>query len=265
MPRRAALSLACACICAVVGLPAGAQATQSARLSATLTPEHLGQGTTIGFRLRIVVAAGKIPPPLTEVNLRYPDNLGIATSGLGLATCATATLEALGPEGCPSESVMGTGSVVAEIPIGPEIVYESAPVTIFRAPTENGQIALLLYANGASPVNAQLVLPSLLLSATAPFGGRVQIGVPVVPSLPDSPDVAVVELNTTLGPLGVTYYEREHGRTIAYQPKGLQLPDSCPRGGFPFAAELSFVDGSATTAHTLVACPRSRDRRRAHS
>ena len=29
---------------------------------------------------------------------------------------------------------MGSGSAIAEIPIGPEIVHESAPVTIFRAP-----------------------------------------------------------------------------------------------------------------------------------
>jgi hypothetical protein len=263
-PARAAVLLACIG-CAGVCLPATAGAAQSASLAATLTPEHLGQGTTIGFSLRIATAGGKIPPPLTEVDLRYPNDLGIATSGLGLATCSAATLEALGPNGCPPDSVMGIGNVVAEIPIGPEIIDESAPVTIFRAPTENGQIALLLYANGANPVDAQLVLPSLLLAATAPFGGSVKIGVPLVPSLPDSPDVAVVRLTTTLGPLGITYYEREHGRTIGYQPKGLLLPDKCPRGGFPFAAQLSFVDGSATAARTTVPCPDATHRRRAHS
>jgi hypothetical protein len=262
-PARAAVLLACVCVCAGVCLPATAGAAQTASLAATLTPEHLGRGTTIGFSLRVATAAGKVPPPLTEVDLRYPQDLGIATSGLGLATCSTAMLEALGPQGCPSDSVMGIGNAVAEIPVGPEIVYESAPVTIFRAPTENGQIGLLLYANGAYPVDAQLVLPSLLLSATAPFGGLVHIGVPLVPSLPDSPDVAVVQLTTTLGPLGITYYEREHGRTIGYQPRGLQLPDRCPRGGFPFAAELSFVDGSTTAAHTVVPCPSAQRHRRA--
>jgi hypothetical protein len=84
-----------------------------ARLNATLTPEHLGEGTTIGFNLRILTTGGEIPPPLTEVDLRYPEDLGIATSGLGLATCATALLEAAGPQGCPAESVMGIGSAVA--------------------------------------------------------------------------------------------------------------------------------------------------------
>jgi hypothetical protein len=245
----------CLCLLTVACLPVATYAAQSAKLTATLTPEHLGRGTTIGFNFRIDSPPGKVPPPLTEIDLRYPNNLGVATSGLGLATCTAATLEASGPDGCPSESLMGIGSAVAAIPIGPEIVHETAPVTIFRAPTENGQIALLLYANGATPVDAQLVLPSLLLPASAPFGGRVQIGVPLVPSLPDTPDVAVVQLRTTLGPLGITYYERHHGHTVAYHPRGLQLPDSCPRGGFPFAAQLSFVDGSTAAAHTVVPCP----------
>jgi hypothetical protein len=258
--RVLALSALLACIC----LPATAVAAQpapTARLTATLTPEHLGEGTTIGFNLRIQTTGDAIPPPLTEVDLRYPQDLGIATSGLGLATCTTELLEAAGPLGCPSDSVMGIGSAVAEIPVGPEIVSETAPVTIFRAPTENGQIAMVLYADGVTPVDAQILLPSLLLPATAPFGGRVKIDVPLVPSLPDSPNVAVVRLTTTLGPLGITYYEREHGRTVAYRPRGLQLPDSCPRGGFPFAARLEFVGGSTATARAVVRCPGARRRR----
>jgi hypothetical protein len=254
-----AVSLVC-CVCVLP--PAAAYATQSVQLSATLTPERLGRGTTIGFNLQIDAPAGQVPPPLSAVDLRYPENLGIATSGLGLETCSVAIVEAFGAASCPSESVMGIGGVLAEIPVGPEIVHEYAPVTIFRAPDRNGQIALLLDADGLNPVDAQILLPSLLLPASAPFGGRVQIAVPLVPSLPDSPDVAVVQLTTTLGPLGITYYERVHGRAVAYHPRGLLLPDSCPRGGFPFAAELSFVDGTAASARTVVPCPGGERRRR---
>jgi hypothetical protein len=253
-----------ACISCCLAAAAAANAEQTVKLAATLTPEHLGHGTTIGFSFQIEEPPGQVPPPLTEVDLRYPENLGVATSGLGLATCSSGTLEAFGPTGCPSESLMGSGGAVAEIPIGPEIVHESAPVTIFRAPDKSGQIALLLYVDGGMPVDAQLVLPSLLLSAPAPFGGSVHIGVPLVPSLPDTPDVAVVQLTTTLGPLGVTYREQVHGHTIVYRPRGILLPDSCPRGGFPFAAELGFTDGSTATAHTVVPCPSEQRRRRTH-
>jgi hypothetical protein len=256
--RARALSLAAilAWAWAWAGLPATASAAQSVKLSATLTPEHLGQGTTIGFSFQIEAPAGAIPAPLTGINLRYPENLGVATSGLGLATCSAARIEAFGPHHCPADSVMGIGSTIAEFPVGLEIVHESAPVSIFRAPDQNGQLALLLYITAANPVGVQIALPSMLLPAAAPFGGSVQIGVPLVPSFPEAPDVAVVQLAATLGPLGITYYERVHDHTIAYHPQGVLLPEHCPRGGFPFAAELGFVDGSTASARTVVPCPR---------
>jgi hypothetical protein len=244
------------CVC----LPAAAGAIPRARLTATLTPEHLGGGTTVGFTLRVLTPTDTVPPPLTEVDLRYPRNLGFATSGLGLEPCAPARLEAFGPRGCPPDSVMGVGSAVAEIAVGPGIVHERAFLSVFRAPIENGRIAMIFYANGAAPLEARIQLPSLLLPAPAPFGGRVKIDVPLIPSLPETPDVAVVRLTTALGPLGVAAYEEEYGRTVAYRPRGVQLPDSCPRGGFPFAAQLSFLGGGSATARTVVACPGSHPR-----
>jgi hypothetical protein len=242
--------IACAC------LPTAAHATQSVRLHATLTPERLGQGTTIGFSFQIAAPDGRVPPPLTEVNIRYPSELAIALSGLGLATCTTEVLEESGPAGCPTDSLMGYGSALAEIPIGPEIFQETAQVTLVRAPVQDGHLALLFFANGASPVSTQIVFPGLILPAPTPFGGRIHIKVPLVPSLPAAPDVALVQLRTTLGPRHITYHENVHGRWVSYHPQGILLPNSCPRGGFPFAATLAFLDGSHATAHTTVPCPR---------
>jgi hypothetical protein len=253
--RRAGLPaviLVCACLAAT------AQATQSVTLHATLTPELLGQGTTVGFGFTIASPAGRVPAPLTGVDLRYPGNLGIALSGLGLATCSVEALEALGPEGCSAESRMGYGVALAEIQAGTEIIRETAPITVVRAPTQEGHLSLLFYADGGEPVSAQIVFAGSLLPATAPFGGSIHIRVPVVPSVPGAPDVAVVQVRSTLGPQHITYYERLHGRTVAYQPRGVVLPDSCPRGGFPFAADFTFIDGSHARAHTAVSCPRLR-------
>jgi hypothetical protein len=251
--RRAYPLLATALACAY--LPATTQAAPSVELNATLTPERLGQGTTIGFGFQIHTSTARVPPPLTEVTVSYPNNLGIALSGIGLATCTPSTLEQSGPDGCPSESLMGYGTALAEIPIGPEVVRELANVTLIRGPTEHGHLALLFYVDGETPVSAQLVLPGLLLPAAAPFGGHININVPLIPSVPEAPDVAVTELRTTLGPEHVTYHERVHGHWTSYHPKGILLPNSCPDGGFPFAAELHFQDGSHTRAHTTVPCP----------
>jgi hypothetical protein len=97
--------------------------------------------------------------------------------------------------------------------------------------------------------------------ASAPFGGKVSIGVPLVPTLPGAPYISVLELHATLGPHRVLYAEATNGRTLAYRPTGILLPPSCPRGGFPFAAQFSFNDGSIALAHTAVSCPARAGRR----
>ncbi len=239
--------LACAC------LPAAAHAAQSARLHVVFTPERLGRATTVEFGIQIAAAAHSVPPPLTALDVHYPENLGVAVSGLGLATCSQARLEALGPEGCPADSRMGQGSALAEIPIGPEIVRETAAVTIVRAPANDGRLALLFYANAVTPVNEQIVFPGQLFSA--PGRGGLHINVPLVPSLPGGPNVAIVGLHATLGPRGLTYYEHVRDKLISYHPNDILLPDHCPRGGFPFAASLTFEDGSHANTHTTVPCP----------
>ncbi|HYM53826.1 MAG TPA: hypothetical protein VES97_00575 [Solirubrobacteraceae bacterium] len=245
-----AAGLVCAC------LPAVAQAGQSVRLHATLTPERLGQGTTVGFSIQILAPRGRVPSPVTSIDLSYPGELGIALSGLGLDTCGLKALEAFGLGACPADSRMGYGRALAEIPIGPAIVHEYARVAIVRAPVQEGHIALIFYVDGTSPVYAQLTLPALLLTASPPFGGRVSIDLPLVPSVPEASDVALVELRGTLGPQHLTYYERVRGRLVPYRPKGIALPGNCPRGGFPFLAAFAFLDGTRATARSAVPCPR---------
>jgi hypothetical protein len=239
-------------------LPGTAVASESVSLQAALTPEHLGQGTTIGFNLQIAGPAGQPPPPLTSVDVRYPNNLGIALSGLGLETCSEAVLQALGPAGCPVDSLMGFGSALAYVPFGPEGVHEGASIRAYRAPNQEGHLALFFYTEAATPVLAQLIFPGLLLAARAPFGGLIKVNVPLVPTVPDGPYVSVVQMEATLGPEHLIYTEQVHGGVLFYRPKGILLPDRCPRGGFPFAATLAFLDGSHASAHTAVPCPRSR-------
>jgi hypothetical protein len=227
----------------------------TASLTAAFEPERLGGRTTLSFGFRIAGANGLLPPALTAVDLSYPANIGIAFSGLGLDTCTAGELEASGLAGCQSDSIMGFGSVTAELALGSAVVGEPATFTILRAPDEEGQISLLFDAVGASPLSTSAVFTAALLPAPAPFGGQLSINVPLIASLPGAPDVSIVELRATLGPHGVTYYEQAKGRLFAYQPPGILLPDSCPRGGFPFAVQFSFVDGSHASARATEPCP----------
>lgn len=255
MPWRTALRAALLCACLTAVAPARAHAGTTATLNAAFAPERLGRRSTLDFGFSFSAPAGQVPPPLTQIELRYPNNLGIALSGLGLATCTAAILEASGPSACPSDAVMGHGQALTGIVLGSTIITESAPITVLRAPDEEGRIELLFYSEGTTPVNTRIVFPGLLLPASAPFGGLVSIGVPLVPTLPGAPYISVIHLRATLGPIGVTYYEQVGSRTLAYQPRGILLPNRCPSGGFPFAAEFRFLDDSVADAGTAVPCP----------
>lgn len=258
-PARAFVTLATACLC--LYLTGTASATQSATLGASFTPYRLGGRTTIGLGFQIRAPGGQTPSALTEVEVRYPQNLGFALSGLGLAVCSASMLEAAGASGCPANSIMGRGSARAELRFGSQFVTESASISIARAADQEGHIALLLYVSGPTPVNTQILSPAQLLPASAPFGGRLNMQLPVIASVPGAAAVAIVSLHVMLGPQGITYYEQAEGSTLAYTPKGILLPTSCPHGGFQFGATFSFLDGSHPAAHTTVPCPAPRNKR----
>jgi hypothetical protein len=85
----------------------------------------------------------------------------------------------------------------------------------------------------------------------------VDIQIPLLQSLPGTPDVSVSEIQLGLGPESLTYSEMLAGKVVHYIPEGITLPKRCPRGGFPFAVTLGFADGSHTQARTAVPCPRA--------
>jgi hypothetical protein len=265
----AAALLVCACIgawapaaseAAASEAAAGAQAPQvhTVRLAAAFSPERLGAGTTIRFGLQIATTAGRAPSAVTELELLLPAGLSIATSDLGLETCLPTSLERSGLAGCPPDSLMGRGSAAAEVPFGSAFVTEQAPMTLFSGPLKDGHPQLLFFASGEYPVLADIIFGALVLPAKAPFGGLLNTTPPLIPSVPEGPDVALVRLQTTIGAKGITYYERVKGKTISFHPRGILLPKSCPRGGFAFAAHLTFQDATHSSAGTAVPCPRGR-------
>jgi hypothetical protein len=244
--------LLAATLALTVGPATSAIAADTAKLNVSLTPETLGAGTTISFDLQILAPPGEIPQPVTKIDLLYPAHLGLITSGLGLSTCSGAELETKGR--CPADALMGYGSATAEIPFE-ETILETARITTWMAPIENGHLQLLFLAKASTPVTSEIIFTSLLLGATPPFGGSLATTVPIVPTIPEGPDVAITELRTTLGPMHITYYETFHGKRIAYHPQGIRLPHTCPHDGFPFAATLAFLNGTHANAHTNVPCP----------
>jgi hypothetical protein len=245
----AALALTALLILGLIAIPVtAAEGAQTATISAKLSPLRLGAPTTVSFGFQIQAAGGGLPAALTGIDFRYPPQLGLGTSELGLAACDPAKLSYYGPRACPSNSIMGSGSALAKFQVSPEVSEESASLALVAGPSQNGYLKLLISATGAYPVATRIIMDTLLLP------GQLRISVPLVPGVPEGPDVAVVAIHATLGG-NLTYYERKHGKRIAYHPRGIQLPKRCPRGGFRFSATFTFLDGTQTQAATVVKCP----------
>ena len=145
--RVAALAVAFGVALLPVPPAAGAQ---RATLRASFSPERLGQPSTVFFGFRISSIPPAEPSPLTNVSVLLPEEIGIATSGLGLENCLPLNLEEQGPEGCPANARMGGGTATAEIPLGGETVVESAQVELFSAPVQGGRLGLMVYADASS-------------------------------------------------------------------------------------------------------------------
>jgi hypothetical protein len=237
--------------------PSAAQAiSERASLHASFAPDSLGAPTTITFAFHLSTTEGTAPPPLTAMDLRMPAGIGYARTTLGLALCNPAALLAKGLAGCPANSRLGYGSALVEVPFGSGAGHEIPEVQAVAGPSRTGNMVVLFYANGLYPVSAQITFAGEVLPDTGPFGSQLATNVPLVTSVPGGPDVSIVSVQATIGPSHLTYYKHVHGRLVPFRPRGVSVPERCPHGGFPFAAQFTFQDGSRTSATTTVPCPR---------
>jgi hypothetical protein len=234
--------------------------SERASLHASFAPNRLGVPTTISFGFHLSTDEGAAPPPLIGLNLRIPAGMNYTTTTLGLAICQPAELLAKGLAGCPPNSRLGYGSALVEVPFGVGDGHEIPEIQAVAGPSPNGNLVVLFYANGLYPVYAQLAFSGEVLPDTGRFGSRLATNVPLVTSVPGGPDVSIVDVQTTIGPSHLTYYRHSHGRLVAFHPRGVSVPERCPRGGFPFAADFTFQDASRTSASTTVPCPPRRHR-----
>jgi hypothetical protein len=253
--KKATLCAAILALCVTLGTPATTTGQQLVRLKVGFYPDRLGASTTIHVSFRVATSFGLPPSPLVGLRMSMPKGVNLSTTKLGIAVCRPISLEAAGAEGCSPNSVMGRGKALVEVPIGPEILHEWANITILMGPAIEHHTTLIYYADGSTPVSAQVVFTGLLLPDSGPFGGLLNMTIPLIPSLPGAPDAAVVYVRTTFGPAGLRYYKRERDKMIVYKPEGVDVPSTCPPGGFPFAAIFSFADGSDVSTTATVPCP----------
>jgi len=248
LSMRTLLSVVALCACS----PAAAQALTTANLRVGVRPQRLGAGTTITFGFQIASAGQALPAALTRLVVRLPAGMGIDTSGL--SSCASAPLLAHGVNACPADARVGSGSVYVKVPLGDVVRLERATLTVFNGPRGKGRGTLLFYAVGRVPIATRLVFTGAIVPS--PLGWSIEARIPLIPTLPESPDGAIVQMTSTVGTRGRIYHRMVGGRRVRFTPKGATLPRTCPAGGFPFSAEFDFNDTTSATAATTVACRR---------
>ncbi len=238
-----------------VGLPSPAAAAPAVTLRAKLQPEALSASTTVSIGFQITASAEPEPPPLSSFTVRLPAGMGFAASTLGLATCSELTLLSEGAGACPRESVMGFGSAQVQAPFGLRAVRETGRISIFMTQPVDRRTTMLFYFDGRKPVIAPLVLQTEILTPESSVDSVLSTEIPPIPTAPGGANVSMLSLQANIGPSHVWYFKHVHGRTVAYQPKGLNVPETCPRGGFVFTGEFGFQDGSQATSRSVVPCP----------
>lgn len=242
--------------------PAAASAQKGVRLTASFDREAT-LGAPTAMRIGMEVDPRRLPSPVTEVRLLYPRSIGLVTSGLGVATCRRPAIDFIdvivhgsGLDGCPRNSVMAYGRVVAEIRLnGGQVIPEYGSLALLSGPIEQGRLGLVIHIDGERPFGGRIVLAGQVRGARNPYGGAIVVRFPVVASLADLADIALVNLSLTVGDPRIRYERRSRGETIRYRPQGVVLPQRCPRRGFRFRVRLGLRDGTRATAGTRVRCP----------
>ena len=238
----------------VLGLAAtAAQAEETVTVTkAGFSPDALGVPTNVFGAATIASTNLPVPSPITHINEMGPAGLTLDLEGTG--TCTAATLENVGPEGCPADSKAGFGGGVGAYEIAHEVIDESFTVDFFLGNNKPGHVVLLIYLDGATPVSIQLVFTAPVIQAPKPYGLGVSLNVPLIKVLPEASDASAVSAFFTAGAKNVAYYKKIHGKRTLFHVKGIITPKTCPQGSWPAKSEISFEDGTTVTNKIKLPC-----------
>jgi hypothetical protein len=220
-------------------------ATVTATLAPSLAPDRLGAQGALTLTIGYVGSEGGVPSPVRRATLRFPVGLGIEIPHL--RSCSPARLLARGPSGCPPQSLLGHGSALAEAQAGSQTITEHISLSLFLGPFHNLEPTLEILGQGYTPFDERVVLIGTVLPDNPPYGEDLILSVPTIPTLPLEPDASIVRMSLTVGARKPR--DPRNANTVV-------VPARCPRGGFPFAADFAYADGSSGAALSTAPCPR---------
>lgn len=232
--------------------PAAPPTATSAILRSSFSPDRLGGRGTLTFSIRYIGGAPsaffpggpRVPSPVRRLAVHLPAGSGLDIPNL--RSCSVARLRAHGARGCPAASRIGRGFSLTELAAGSQVLSERLTLSVYVGPPRNGQPTLAILARGYTPLGERLVFKGEMRFDRPPYGEELVMNLPSFHALPETPDSSPVVLSLTLG-------VRRHGRSS--QANTVIVPSRCPAGGFPFAADSTYADGSSGSAKARALCP----------
>ena len=243
---RIAVALGALLICTALAGTAGAGAARaetSATITPSLSPDRLGARAQLTLAIAFTGGALGVPDALQRSVLKFPAGLSLDIPNL--RSCSPARLQLRGVSGCPPQSRIGSGHAVAESYLGSQLTVESATLWVFLGPLLNLQPTVEIFGEAYAPLGEQMVLTADGLTYPAPYGEGLQLSLPPIPTVPHGSNASILTFSLTIGT------NRRHSADA----NAVLVPSRCPAGGFPFAAEFTYVDGSSGRSLATVPCP----------
>lgn len=224
-------------------LPPPALAATSATITPSLSPDRLRARAALTLTIHYAGGEFNVPSPVRRSVLRLPAGMSLEVPSLH--SCSAARLRARGARGCPARSRLGGGHALVEAHAGSQTITEDVALSAFLGPPRNLEPTFEVLAQGYSPLEKRVVFTGSVLSDGAPYGEQLVMSIPPISTLPLESDASIVTFSLTVG---ASRGRRRDQSTV-------RVPSSCPAGGFPFAAQFTYADGSNSSALARIPCP----------
>jgi hypothetical protein len=215
----------------------------TATISPSFSPDRLGAKAAFTFKVHFGGGELGVPSPVRKAVVHFPPGLRMYIPSI--RECTRARLVAHGASGCPARSQIGSGRAFGDVYAGFQAESEEVAVSAFLGPPQNGNPTIEVLGQGYSPLDERVVITGTVLLDKPPYGEELVMSVPAIPTIPLEPNASTVSFSLTIG--GARF--RKH------DPNAVMLPSSCPAGGFPFAADFTYEDGTTSSTTATVPCP----------
>lgn len=229
---------------ATFSAPAWAANATTATIGVALSPDRLGARAALTFTIHYSGGESEVPAAVRRSTLKFPADMSISVPTLH--SCSRRRLLARGASGCPARARLGGGHALVEGLTGSQLITETIALSAFLGPPHNLQPTVEILGQGFTPYDQRTVLTGAVVQNDPPYGEGITMTTPAIPTVPLEPDASIVTMSLTVG-------ASKHGH--ASSGDAILVPRSCPVGGFPFAAEFAYADGSRSATTTTVPCP----------